>query len=148
MCQRGFLSPARQTWCRGRSYTHKEDLPQAPNTAVLPYGFWQRRFGGDSKVLETQSKLSGEVHDIIGVVSSRLDIAVEERPDINDPFQLDPYRDDAGHYFTVIGRLKPSITVAAANARTQPATRVQANASRRVWVNALMPELALRRRSG
>jgi putative ABC transport system permease protein len=32
---------------RGRTYTAEEDLPRAPKTAVLAYGFWRRRFGGD-----------------------------------------------------------------------------------------------------
>jgi putative ABC transport system permease protein len=104
---------------RGRSYTHEEDLPKAPKTAVLAYGFWQRRFGGDPRVLGRRITLSGEPYEIIGVVSPRLNIAIEEPPDIYVPFQLDPYRDDNGHYFTVIGRLKPGITLAAANAQLQ-----------------------------
>jgi putative ABC transport system permease protein len=106
---------------RGRSYTHGEDLPKAPKTAVLAYGFWQRRFGGEPKVIGKRITLSGEIYEIIGVVSPRLDIAIEEPPDLYVPFQLDPYRDDNAHYFTVIGRLKPGITMAAANAQLQTA---------------------------
>jgi predicted permease len=104
---------------RGRSYTHEEDLPKAPKTAVLAYGFWQRRFGGDPKVLGKRITLSGELYEIIGVVSPRLDIAIEEPPDLYVPFQLDPNRDDNAHYFTVIGRLKPGVTMAAAEAQLQ-----------------------------
>jgi len=104
---------------RGRSYTHEEDLPKAPKTAVLAYGFWQRRFGGDPKVIGKRITLSGEIYEIIGVVSPHLDIAIEEPPDLYVPFQLDPYRDDNAHYFTVIGRLKPGITMPAANAQLQ-----------------------------
>ena len=104
---------------RGRSYTHEEDLPKAPKTAVLAYGFWQRRFGGDPKVIGKRVTLSGEIYEIIGVVSPHLDIAIEEPPDLYVPFQLDPYRDDNAHYFTVIGRLKPGVTMAAANAQLQ-----------------------------
>ena len=104
---------------RGRSYTHEEDLPKAPKTAVLAYGFWQRRFGGDPKVIGKRITLSGEIYEIIGVVSPRLDIAIEEPPDLYVPFQLDPYRDDNAHYFTVIGRLKPGVTMATANAQLQ-----------------------------
>lgn len=105
----------------GRSYTHEEDLPKAPKTAVLAYGFWQRRFGGDPKVIGKRITLSGKFYEIIGVVSPRLDIAIEEPPDLYVPFQLDPYRDDNAHYFTVIGRLKPGVTMAAANAQLQTA---------------------------
>ena len=104
---------------RGRSYTHEEDLPKAPKTAVLAYGFWQRRFGGDPKVIGKRITLSGEIYEIIGVVSPRLDIAIEEPPDLYVPFQLDPYRNDDAHYFTVIGRLKRDVTMAGANAQLQ-----------------------------
>jgi len=104
---------------RGRGYTHEEDLPKAPKTAVLAYGFWQRRFGGDPNVLGKRITLSGEQYEIIGVVTPRLDIAIEEPPDIYVPFQLDPDRDDNAHYFTVLGRLKPGISMAAANAKLQ-----------------------------
>lgn len=104
---------------RGRSYTHEEDLPKAPKTAVLAYGFWQRRFGGDPKVIGKRMTLSGEPYEIIGVVSPRLDIKLEEPPDIYVPFQLDPNRDDNAHYFTVTGRLKPGITIGSAEAQLQ-----------------------------
>ena len=104
---------------RGRGYTHEEDLPKAPKTAVLAYGFWQRRFGGDPKVIGKRMTLNGESYEIIGVVSPRLNITLEEPPDLYVPFQLDPDRDDNAHYFFVNGRLKPGITMAAANAQLQ-----------------------------
>src|SRR5579859_852343 len=52
---------------RGRSYTHEEDLPKAPKTAVLAYGFWQRRFGGDPKVIGKRITLNGEPYEIIEI---------------------------------------------------------------------------------
>jgi len=63
--------------------------------------------------------LNGEPYEVIGVVSPSLNITIEEPPDIYVPFQLDPNRDDNAHYFTVTGRLKPGITMAAANAQLQ-----------------------------
>jgi len=111
-----FFPVERAEMVLGRSYTHEEDLPKAPKTAVLAYGFWQRRFGGDPKVIGKRIRLSGELYEIIGVVSSRLNIAIEEPPDVYVPFQLDPYRDDNAHYFTVIGLLKPGVSLATADA--------------------------------
>jgi putative ABC transport system permease protein len=87
---------------RGRTYTAEEDLPKAPKTAVLAYGFWQRRFGGDPQVIGKRITLSGELYEIIGVVGPNLKIEI-----------------DHGHYFTVIGRLRPGVTLAAANAQLQ-----------------------------
>ena len=104
---------------QGRGYSHEEDLPKAPKTAVLAYGFWQRRFGGDPKVIGKRITLSGEPYEIIGVVSPSLDIDIEEPPDVYVPFQIDPNRDDSAHYFTVLGRLNPGVTLAAADAQLQ-----------------------------
>ena len=104
---------------RGRTYTPEEDLPKAPKTVVLAYGFWQRHFGGDPQVIGRRITLSGERYEIIGVVGPNLKIEIDEPPDVYIPFQLDPDRDDNGHYFFVIGRLKPGITMPAANARLQ-----------------------------
>src|SRR5215472_5107065 len=104
---------------RGRTYTAEEDLPKAPKTAVLAYGFWQRRFGGDPQVIGRRITLSGESYEIIGVVGPNLKIEIDEPPDIYIPFQIDPNKIDNGHYFTVIGRLKPGVSLAAGNAQLQ-----------------------------
>jgi len=36
---------------QGRTFTADEDRPNGPHVAVLSYGLWQRRFGGDPQVL-------------------------------------------------------------------------------------------------
>ncbi|HXA64260.1 MAG TPA: ABC transporter permease [Bryobacteraceae bacterium] len=104
---------------RGRTYTADEDLPKAPKTAVLAYGFWRRRFGSDPQVIGKPITLSGELYEIIGVVGPNLKIEIDQPPDVYVPFQLDPTADDNGHYFTVIGRLKPGVTLAVASAQLQ-----------------------------
>jgi len=116
----------------GRTFTTADDLPNAPKTVVLAYSFWQRRFGGDPRVLGRRMSLSGERYEIIGVADPRLqngpiterstlsgDIEIHEPPDVYLPFQLDPDSADHGHFFNVAGRLKPGVTVAAANAQLQ-----------------------------
>jgi hypothetical protein len=104
---------------RGRTYAAEEDMPRAPRTAVLYYGFWRRHFGGDPQVIGRRVTPSGEGYEIIGVVGPNLKIEIDEPPDVYVPFQLDPDREDNGHYFTVIGRLKPGITLTVANAQLQ-----------------------------
>ncbi|PYQ45639.1 MAG: ABC transporter permease, partial [Acidobacteria bacterium] len=34
----------------GRDFFEKEDLPAAPNTAILTYSTWQKRYGGNKNV--------------------------------------------------------------------------------------------------
>jgi hypothetical protein len=46
-------------------------------------------------------------------------LAIDEPADVYIPFQLDTHSTQQGHYFNVAGRLKPGVTLAAANARLQ-----------------------------
>jgi putative ABC transport system permease protein len=116
----------------GRTFTAEDDLPNAPRSVVLAYTFWQRRFAGDPQVIGRRMTLSDERYEIVGVVGSNLKngqisetmlgdghITIDEPPDVYIPFQLDPRSTEHGHYFNVAGRLKPGITLAAANARLQ-----------------------------
>ncbi len=116
----------------GRTFTAADDLPNAPKTVVLAYAFWQRHFGGDPQVIGRRITLNGERYEIIGVVGPNLkdgqifeqsllsgDIEIEEPPDVYIPFQLDPNSADRGHSLNVAGRLKPGVTLAAANAQLQ-----------------------------
>src|SRR5882672_8949836 len=116
----------------GRTFTAEDDLLNAPKTAVLAYAFWQRRFGGDPKVIGRRMTLNGDRYEIIGVAGSNRkngqisemmrgngDVTIEEPPDVYIPFQLDPNSADHGHFFNVAGRLKPGVTLAVANAQLQ-----------------------------
>lgn len=116
----------------GRTFEAADDVPNAPKTAVLAYAFWQRHFGGDRKVVGRRMALSGVRYEIIGVLGPQLpdgqitersslsgDIEIYEPPDVYLPFQLDPNSASHGHYFNVAGRLKPGVTLAAANAQLQ-----------------------------
>jgi len=107
-------------------------MPNAPKTVVLTYGAWQRHFGGDREVIGKRITLSGNFYDVIGVMGRDFangqiseqslgsgDIAIQEPPDAYLPFQLDPNSADRGHYFNVAGRLKPGVTLVAANAQLQ-----------------------------
>src|ERR1700676_852576 len=114
----------------GRTFTAEDDQPNAPKSVVLAYTFWQRRFAGDPQVIGRRMTLSDERYEIVGVVGSNLNngqisetmlgdghITIDEPPDVYIPFQLDPHSAEHGHYFNVAGRLKPGITLAAANAQ-------------------------------
>jgi putative ABC transport system permease protein len=117
---------------KGRTFSAEDDVPNAPKTAVLSHAFWQRHFGGDSHVIGRRITLNGEGYEIIGVVGSDLqsdqiaerstlsgDIEINGSPDVYTPFQLDPNSRERGHYFNVGGRLKPGVTLAAANTQLQ-----------------------------
>jgi predicted permease len=53
----------------GRVFTAEEDrAPGAPRHVILGHGLWQRRFGGDSRILGSSMILDGEAYQIIGVL--------------------------------------------------------------------------------
>ena len=80
--------------------------------------------------------LSGDPYVVIGVLNESPNVRVlEPNPDVWIPFQLDPNSTDQGHFFQALGRLKPGVTLAQANARM----KLSADEFRRKYPNALQP---------
>ena len=52
----------------GRVFTNDEDKPGAAPVVVLSYGLWQRRFGGDTSILNQQITLNGKSYTVIGIM--------------------------------------------------------------------------------
>jgi putative ABC transport system permease protein len=97
---------------RGRTFSPDEDRPGGPRVAVLSYGLWQRRFGGDPNVIGKTIQISGDPHDVIGIIGPQFDLAeLGEPPELWVPFQLDPNTVDQGHFFQSAGRLKPGVSL-------------------------------------
>ena len=126
----------------GRTFSAADDVPNAPKTAVLAYGFWQRHFGSDPEAIGRRLILNGDLYEVIGVMGRDLadgqiseqsmgsgDLRIHQPPDVYLPFQLDPNSTERGHYFNVAGRLKPGVSVAAANEQLQASYRDYA----RMW---------------
>jgi len=109
---------------RGRTFTEDEDRPNAPRVAVLSYGLWTRRFGSDADVVGRSITLGGEPHTVIGILGSGFDVeGIGETSEIWIPFRIDPNTSDQGHYFRVLGRLKPGVTLEQAKAKLQLSTQ-------------------------
>ena len=99
----------------GRTFTQQEDSPNGGHVVVLSYGLWQRRFGGNPKVVGQALSLGGEPYTIIGVLGR--DFASDPEADIWIPFQFEPNSINQGHFFLGAAMLKPGVTVAQANAQ-------------------------------
>jgi hypothetical protein len=54
----------------GRVFIPDDDAPGKGQAAILSYGLWQRRFGGDSNVIDRSITLDGESYTIVGVMAS------------------------------------------------------------------------------
>ena len=99
----------------GRTFTEAEDAPHGGHVAVLSYGLWKSRFGGNSKIVGSTIQIDGEPYLVVGVIGKSF---VTDAPtDLWLPFQFDLNSRDQAHYFTVAARLKPGITMGQANAQ-------------------------------
>jgi putative ABC transport system permease protein len=102
---------------RGRTFQTGEDNQGGPRVAVLTYGLWQRRFGGNEGIIRQQISLAGESYTVIGVLPQSFQFAM--RPaDLFLPYQ--PTQNQLTrrymHGTNLIARLKPGVTAAQAHA--------------------------------
>jgi putative ABC transport system permease protein len=109
---------------RGHAYTEQEDLLNGPRVTLLSQGFWIRRFGGNPAIVGKIISLSGETYTVVGIVGPDQRLLEFGPPsDVYIPFQLDPNTTDQGHYFQVVARLKPGVTLQQAQARLQASAK-------------------------
>jgi predicted permease len=52
----------------GRDFTAAHDAPGANRVALVTYGLWQRRFGGDRGLVGRTVHLDGQAHEVIGIL--------------------------------------------------------------------------------
>ena len=99
----------------GRTFTAAEDSPNGGHVAVLSYGLWKRRFGGNPKIVGTTIQADDQPWLVVGVIGPGF---VTDTPaDLWIPFQFDLTSREMAHNFNVAARLKPGVTAAQANAQ-------------------------------
>jgi putative ABC transport system permease protein len=111
----------------GRTFLPDDDRPdQAP--AVLSYGLWQRRFGGESSVIGKPITLNDETFTIIGVMPPNFQFHIKQRSGTGRPAELwsilsmptGGNANQRGRFLGTVARLKDGVSVdqAAAEMRT------------------------------
>jgi predicted permease len=101
----------------GRSFTHQDDSPGAPDTAIITYGFWKKKFGGSSSVIGQSITLDGKPREIIGVLPQRFHFLDWNDPAVILPFKWDRSKTNLGNFsYTGLARLKPGVTMEQASA--------------------------------
>jgi putative ABC transport system permease protein len=95
----------------GRTFVRDEDAPMKSNVVVLSHGMWQRRFGGDPRILERTVILSGTPCEIIGVMPMGFAFPSRE-VEYWQPIGLDTAKPPRGaHYLSVVARLRSSVSI-------------------------------------
>jgi putative ABC transport system permease protein len=100
----------------GRLFSAEDDVPGNPLTAVLSYGYWQRRFGGDPSAIGQPMTIGGRSHEIIGVMPEGFQF-LDLNADLFHPLQPDRSRAELGNFNSnAVARLRPGATIEQARA--------------------------------
>ena len=100
----------------GRLFSHKDDSPDAPQTVLLSYGYWQRKFGGSSSVIGRSINIDGKPREIIGVLPREFHFLDQPDAALFLPFQWDRNKIKLGNFsYRALARLKPGVTMAQAS---------------------------------
>ncbi len=89
------------------------------NTIILSNYAWQQMYGGDSTILGKEVLLNGQAYTVVGVMPGGFVLGDRwKKPEVWTAVQLDKADWDRNNRrnYTVIGRLKPGISQAAAGA--------------------------------
>jgi len=101
----------------GRLFTRADDSPGGADTAILTYGYWNRKFGGAPLVIGRTIEVDGKSHIIIGVLPAGFRFLDQANLDLILPMKFDRDKAILGDWlYGGIARLKPGVTLAQANA--------------------------------
>ncbi|HLK69646.1 MAG TPA: ABC transporter permease [Bryobacteraceae bacterium] len=98
----------------GRWFSGKDDTPGTPETVILSYGYWQRKFGGDPSAIGRTVLVDFIPRLVIGVMPPGFRVA-KVSPDILLPQRFPANGLPEELSYAGIARLKPGVTVALAN---------------------------------
>src|SRR6202166_91509 len=99
----------------GRTFTEAEDRDDE-RVVVISYGLWQHRYAGTRDITSRTVLLDGETYRVIGVMPRDF-VFRDTRRVFWIPMHVTPKLRAArgSHYLNCVARLKPGVTIAAAN---------------------------------
>ncbi|MFC5864539.1 ADOP family duplicated permease [Acidicapsa dinghuensis] len=113
----GFLRTLGISPLLGRDFRDGEDLPAAPSTALISYSVWQKRYGGQPDVLGKTVTIDNVTSTIVGVLPKDFYFAGAGPAEFWIVLHASDKADTRGeHNLSGLGKLKPGVTVAQAQA--------------------------------
>jgi predicted permease len=101
----------------GRWFTRKDESPGSPDTMLLTYGYWRRKFGADPAIIGRRILVRSQAREVIGVLPQSFHFLGGEDPPIIMPLRFDRNKTFLGNFsFRAVARLKPGATITQANA--------------------------------
>jgi len=103
----------------GRLFTKEESLKGGRAATLLSYAFWQRQFAGDPNIVGQAILLNKTPFVVVGVMPSSFDFGSVFSPGLRIDLYVPAYMDvlrNWGNTLALIGRLKPGVSLAQAQA--------------------------------
>lgn len=110
----------------GRLFVAEEETPGAPGAAVLSDGLWRRRFGADPGVVGRTLRLGETDYTVVGVTKAAfrgLDDEAELWLNLGSDLDAESAADRGSRWFPVLGRLRPGVDAATAEAELTAISR-------------------------
>jgi predicted permease len=116
----------------GELLTVDDDQPGRTGRALLGHGTWVRRYGGDRSIIGRTLILNGQPYTVAGVLPASFDLPRDVVPTLGGaehaevvlplPLSADAARIRNGEDYNLVGKLKPGVTVASAQAEMDTIT--------------------------
>jgi putative ABC transport system permease protein len=103
---------------RGRGFQPEDDRPDSPPVAIVSYGPWQRRYGGDPGLIGRSIALDGRSYPVVGVMPPNFSdvhttfFKTNAQVWVSGLDLSDPGR--TNHQFLALARLKPGVALSQA----------------------------------
>ncbi|HYK59392.1 MAG TPA: ABC transporter permease [Bryobacteraceae bacterium] len=99
----------------GRWFSRADDTTGTPETVILTYGYWQRRFGGDRAIVGRALTIDSRPREVIGIMPRSFRF-LDRDPELILPQRLKGDEPPGNLNYTGMARLEPGITLAQADA--------------------------------
>jgi putative ABC transport system permease protein len=110
----------------GRALQPADEEPGRETAAVLGHRFWRERFNASPDAVGRRMSIDGKPAVIVGVMKPDIEIGNLALIDVWTPLLLDAASPRDDRTLRVVGRLKPGVTLAAADAEFHTMSAVQA----------------------
>jgi putative ABC transport system permease protein len=111
----GFLRTIGAPFEMGRDFLPEEGVVGRDQSVILTNRFWRDRFAGDRSILNRAIRLDGKQYTVVGVLAPGATDRLQNKLYLPLAFAPDQINHDF-HWLLVLGRLKPGVTLAQANA--------------------------------
>lgn len=110
-----FLPVLGVSFQQGRNFDENESRINGRKAAILLHKTWRNRFNEDPAIVGTSLTLNNEPYEVIGILSEAFDFSSVFTPasntDLITAFPVSDETDSSGNTLSIVGRIKPGITI-------------------------------------